>query len=121
LLSLPFSMVLLFLLGWSLAVLAGYAHVYFPDTAHLAEVALQVLMFLTPIMYLPDLLVKRGLGFLLHINPLASLLQLVRDPILYGVVPPLSVYALAVSFVALSVCCASGVLARLEHRLIFAL
>ena len=121
LLTLPFTLVLLFLLGWSLAVLASYAHVYFPDTMHLAEVGLQVLMFLTPIIYPASVLQSKGLGFLLHVNPLAVLLQLIRDPILYGVVPPLGVYILAVSFVALSVGCATLVLARLEHRLIFAL
>jgi ABC-type polysaccharide/polyol phosphate export permease len=121
LLSVAPTVALLFVLGWSLATLAGFAHAYFPDTAHLAEVALQVLMFLTPIVYTPQILADAGLGFLLRVNPLAVFLQLIRDPILDNVVPPLQLYGLAAGFVALFAGCAVWVLARLEHRLVFAL
>jgi ABC-type polysaccharide/polyol phosphate export permease len=115
------TLVMMFLFGWSLAVLVGFAHVYFPDTQHLAEVGLQVLMFLTPIMYPPSLLEKAGLGFMLHYSPLAVFLQLVREPILHGVIPPLALYAQAAAFVTVSLGLATWVVARLEHRLIFAM
>jgi ABC-type polysaccharide/polyol phosphate export permease len=121
LLSLPATLVLLFLLGWSLAVLASFAHVYFPDTQHLMEVALQVLLYLHPILYPPSLLANTHLGVIMNFSPLTILVQLIRDPIVSGVVPPLHLYVLAVSFVALFLACASWVLARLEHRLIFAM
>ena len=73
---------MLFLFGWSAAVLAGLAHAYFPDTQHLAELALQALFFLTPIMYPPNLLEEHGLSGLAQFNPLAHLLVLVRQPLL---------------------------------------
>ena len=47
---------MLFLLAWSLAVLAGFANVYFQDTQHLCEVGFQILFYLTPIMYPEELL-----------------------------------------------------------------
>src|SRR5262245_41879735 len=37
LLSLVPTLTLLFLFGWSLGLLMGFCHVYFPDTQHLAE------------------------------------------------------------------------------------
>jgi ABC-type polysaccharide/polyol phosphate export permease len=115
------TLLLMFLFAWALAVLVGFSHVYFPDTQHLAEVGLPILMFLTPIMYPPSLLENRGLGFLLHWNPVAVFLQIVREPILNGVIPPVEVYVKATGFVGLFVCLAAVVVARLEHRLIFAL
>src|SRR5262249_58423059 len=48
LLSLMPTLTLLFLFGWSLGLLMGFCHVYFPDTQHLAEAVLQALIFLTP-------------------------------------------------------------------------
>src|SRR5262249_2184645 len=52
------SMVILFVVTWSLAVLAGFANVYFQDTQHLCEVGFQILFYLTPIIY-PESLLKQ--------------------------------------------------------------
>jgi ABC-type polysaccharide/polyol phosphate export permease len=46
---------------------------------------MQVIFFITPVMYLPEQLAQRG-GALLKWNPFATLLEVVRDPIL-GTVP----------------------------------
>src|SRR5262249_43069302 len=50
-LSLFPSVLLLFLLGWALAVLTGSFNVMFQDTQHLAEVGFQILFYATPIIY----------------------------------------------------------------------
>jgi lipopolysaccharide transport system permease protein len=121
LLALVPTLLLLFLFGWSVAILVGLAHVYFADTQHLAEVGLQVLLYLTPVLYPPALLAQTRLAFLLHASPLALFLELLRLPILDGAWPPLSLYAEACAVVALFAGLASWTLARLEHRLVFAL
>jgi ABC-type polysaccharide/polyol phosphate export permease len=121
LLSLLPTLALLFVLGWSLAVLAGFAHAYFPDTQHLAEVGLQVLLFLTPVMYPASMLERNGLGFLLHYNPLAVLLEMLRGALLYAQVPPATTYAAAALLISVPAACAAWVIARLEHRVIFVL
>ena len=36
------TFLLMFILGWSLAVLSGFVTAYFPDMQHLAEVGLQL-------------------------------------------------------------------------------
>jgi lipopolysaccharide transport system permease protein len=121
LLSLVPTLALLFVLCWSLAVLAGFSHAYFPDTQHLAEVGLQVLMFLTPIMYPPSMLEKAGMGWLLTWNPLATLVEMLRAPILRGEVPDLASYAVAAAVVAVPALLAAWVVARYEDEVIFAL
>lgn len=119
--SLVPTLLLLFLFGWAVCVLAGFAHVWFPDTQHLAEVGLQVLFFITPIMYPPRLLEQNGLAQVTRFNPVARLVTLVRLPLIDGQVPTLYQFALATALVAVVVALAVLVLARCERRLVFAM
>jgi lipopolysaccharide transport system permease protein len=121
LLALLPTLVLLFFFGWAVALLASFAHVYFPDTQHLCEVGLPVLMVLTPIMYPPSLLEANHLGFALHYNPLALMLQMIRDPILNGQAPSLMTFSVALACISLMVAAAGWVVARFERGLIFAM
>lgn len=121
LLTLLPSLLLLGIFAWSVATLCAYAHIFFPDTQHLMEVGLQVLFYLTPIVYPPSLLEQNGMWWLLEVNPVAHLLQLIRDPILRGQVPELLTYAKVLLFV-LPLSLAAGVtVARLERRLIYSM
>jgi lipopolysaccharide transport system permease protein len=89
------AMTLLLVLGWSLAVCLGVVNVLFQDTQHLVEVGLQMLFYLTPIMYPAEMIRKRNLGWFIDCNPLAALLELIRMPILYGQFPSLMALAVA--------------------------
>lgn len=113
------TLLLLFLLGWSLAVCMGVVNVMFQDTQHLVEVLLQILFYITPIIYSEDLLRERGLAWMVHLNPVAAFLGLVRQPILDGRVPSPGLFALAALSTAASVALASLTLWRVERRMIF--
>jgi ABC-type polysaccharide/polyol phosphate export permease len=117
------TLVLLFVFGWSLAVLCGSANVYFQDTQHLAEVGFQILFYLTPIIWRPaDLLGSPGgqrLAALLQWNPVVPFLTLLREPLLHRAPPsPLEyLHALAITLAAAGL--AAGLLGRLQKQLIF--
>jgi len=115
------TLMLLFALCWSLAILAGFTTAYFPDTQHLAEVGLQILMYGTPIIYPPDVLRNRGLGWIVDYNPLASIVQLLRDPILLGQIPSATTYGVACATVFFVASAATMVLVRLQQKIIFQL
>jgi lipopolysaccharide transport system permease protein len=119
LLSLLPTILLLFVFAWSAAVLAGVANVYFQDTQHLTEVAFQMLFYATPIIYYPEQLQQHNLGWLLQLNPMVSLLEIVRRPILEGEVPTLGTFLVAIATVVITFVAASWTLARLHRRLIF--
>lgn len=121
LLSLIPILFLLFVLSWSLAILAGFSHTYFPDTQHLAEVSLQVLMFMTPIMYPARLLQENGLKWLIDFNPLALLVEMLRDAAIHGQAPSLTTFAIASGLIALPAVASIYVVRRLEDRVVFAL
>jgi ABC-type polysaccharide/polyol phosphate export permease len=110
---------LLFIFAWSAAVLAGVANVHFQDTQHLTDVAFQMLFYATPILYEAKDLSSKHLGWLVDLNPLASLLELVRQPILEGQVPSLGTYAVAIVTVLVTFLAAAWTLSRLQRRLIF--
>lgn len=115
------TLVMLMLLGWSLAVLAGFATAYFPDTQHLSEVGLQILFYGTPIIYPAEMLKSKGLGWIVDWNPLAAFVQLLRGPLLTGKFPSWELYGIALSCVAVVLALATVTLVRLQKRIIFQL
>src|SRR5262249_32646625 len=53
------TLVLIFLLGWTVALCCGLLNVIFQDTQHLIEVFFQILFYLTPVMYPSKMLAER--------------------------------------------------------------
>jgi lipopolysaccharide transport system permease protein len=121
LLSLVPTVLMLHLLGWSLATLLGLITVRFRDTHHISELAFQALFYLTPVIYEPDLLSQRGLGWLLGCNPVVPFLTLMRQPVLDHTVPPWQLYATAGAIVLAVSGLATLLLWHEERELIFRL
>lgn len=119
LVSLVPTLLLLFIFGWSLALLAGFANVYFQDTQHLSDIAFQILFYATPVIYPASRLRENHLAWLVEYNPLVSFLELLRVPILESRMPPASAFAVASVLTLLTVTTAGVTLARLQRRLIF--
>ncbi len=120
LLSLVPTFLLLFIVGWSLAVCMGLANVMFQDSQHLIQIVMQVAFYVTPIMYPPEMLMGRRLvSWLVRLNPLAAFLELIRAPLLEGKLP--STWAVGTSSLAAVVAVALAMLTlkRFEKRLIF--
>jgi ABC-type polysaccharide/polyol phosphate export permease len=115
------ALAMLVILGWSLAMLAGFVTAYFPDMQHLTEVGLQVLFYGTPIIYPPEMLRDRGLGWIVDCNPLAAFVDLFREPLLNGVVPPFSQFIVAAVSTASIAGAAAFTVARLQKKIIFQL
>lgn len=119
LLALIPGVMLILILGWSLAVLASFANVHFQDTQHLAEVGLQMVFYATPIILPYKALTDNHLGWLLQINPFVTLLQLIREPILEGRAPSPETYGAAAGIVLVVAGAAAYVVVKLQRRLIF--
>ncbi len=94
------ALVLLVAAGWAAATLFAFAQCYFQDTRHLLDIGCQMLFFLTPIIYPPEVLVNRGAGWLARFNPVNLFLELIRTPLATGEVPDLKLYAYAAAFTA---------------------
>lgn len=119
LLSLIPTLALMLVIGWSLAVCMGVANVMFQDSQHLIDVLMQILFYVTPIMYPPAILEGRKLGVFLKLNPLAVLLELIRKPLLEGQIPSWDAMALGGLVGLAAFGAAAFALVRFEKRMIF--
>jgi ABC-type polysaccharide/polyol phosphate export permease len=114
------AVVLLFCMGWALATLMGIATVLYDDVQHLGQLGFQALFYLTPILYPPETLSNQpALATIIALNPLVPLLNILRDPIVFGQVSSSETYAFALATVFLTVGMACLALRRMQGRLIF--
>lgn len=113
------TFLLLIVLGWSLAVMSGFAHVMFADMKHLLEIGLQIMFYATPIFIPATEMKSRGLAWLVDWNPAAYWLEMIRQPLLNGAYPSLAAWSVALGTTALAFALAVLTLVRLQRRLIF--
>ena len=84
-LPVPIIMVAMFTLGVGL-LLSSFA-VYFPDVAEMYQIVLLAWMYLTPIIYPPEILPELAAKIIPYVNPMYWLVELFRAPIYLGVIP----------------------------------
>ena len=114
------SLVLLFVFGWSLSTVCGLSQTHFPDTCYILELLLQFMFYLTPIIYRPTMFLEQThLSWVVYCNPLWSLMELIRQPVLHGMAPPLFNVAVSLAFVGGMVGLALWCLRKLERKLVF--
>jgi ABC-type polysaccharide/polyol phosphate export permease len=96
------GILLIALNGYWILLLFGTISARFRDLPLIVSTALQVIFFISPVMFrleqTPD-----HLRTLLRFSPFAALLAVVRDPLL-GLVPPAQDYALAIGMILLGWC-----------------
>jgi lipopolysaccharide transport system permease protein len=103
-------------------LLLASATVFFRDVRHLTEVLLQVLFYLSPVVYGLDQIAQRDAWWYrlfkaeLTVNPFTALLPLVRDPVYYARLPTLSTILTAGAWSAGALLVGFTVFHRLEPR-----
>jgi ABC-2 type transport system permease protein len=104
LLFLPVAILLAALFTLGAGLLLSPLSVFFHDVVEIVGVGLTLLMYMTPVFY-PMAIVPENLRFLVRYNPVRSVLEVFRDPIFYGKIPPLSHLSvvLAIALVSLVV------------------
>jgi ABC-type polysaccharide/polyol phosphate export permease len=101
LLFIPAGVFILALFTSGVTLMFSTFTVFFRDVRHLTEVLLQMLLYLSPVLYDLQLLGEhsewwfRVFRLFLQLNPLTYLLPLIRDPVYYGRLPSLPVVGIA--------------------------
>jgi ABC-type polysaccharide/polyol phosphate export permease len=122
LLFLPASILILTVFTSGVTLLLATFTVFFRDVRHLAEVALQMLMYLSPVFYDLQMLGQhdtwwfRAFRLLLRTNPLSYLLDLVRSPVYYGRLPSLQTTAIASAAAVSALAIGYAIFQRLSPR-----
>jgi lipopolysaccharide transport system permease protein len=93
LVSLPISLVCLVILGWPIATLTAFTNLKYRDFAQIAALGMQLLWYMSPVFFKPEMFRSAHLEFIFDYNPVTHILNLVRAPMLYGKFPTLVDYA----------------------------
>lgn len=120
---------LMVLPGLALLMLAALAHITisaylgtrFRDWPHALGGLLQVLFFVTPIMFPVELMQARHLDFVYQYNPLFYLIDIARQPILRATFAPLTYYCAAMAYVVIAWLVAWTIARKFDNRLVFLL
>jgi len=108
----------------SLLLVTIFAHLNtrFRDVAHMASVGMQVLFYVTPVIFPADLLRRRpGAALVIELNPMYHLLEVVRRPLLMAEPALWRSYAVTVGFIFVLALVAASVIGFYQRRIVFAL
>lgn len=96
--SLPgFALLLLYFYGASGAM--SYLGLRYRDVQHAITGIISLLFIITPVMYPPEILLKKGITIIIYGNPFASLIEIIRCPLLNNEFADWLHYATASCFV----------------------
>jgi ABC-type polysaccharide/polyol phosphate export permease len=115
------GLVLLLLAALGHIAISAYLGARFRDFPHATSVALQMLFFVTPIMFPIKLLSEKGLGFIYEFNPLYYLIDIVRYPILEGHFALAENYLFAGVYILTCWLLALWLAVKLDSRVVFLL
>jgi ABC-type polysaccharide/polyol phosphate export permease len=112
-LLLPLPLIALQALGFALGLLCGTLNVFFRDIGQLMTVALQVVLWTAPIVYVTPEHLPRVLALVFQWHPIMPALNAVRDLFLYGRAPSAGTWVGMVAWPALAL----GVAGMVFHKL----
>ena len=115
---------LLMLMVTSLLLITIFAHLNarFRDVAHMAAVGMQVLFYVTPVIFPAALLRhRRDLSLVIELNPMYHLLEVVRQPLLHAAAAGWHTYAAVAGVIVFLACAAAAVIAAFQRRIVFSL
>ena len=92
-LALPFVLIPLVCVTIGISLLLSASNVFFDDTLHLAEVGLQALYFLSPVLYYRELLPEKLISFLV-LNPIFCQIEFIRGLFYDGTLPDAGVFTI---------------------------
>jgi len=82
----PVSLLLVGIFTFGVSLMLTAISIFFADVREMVQAGLPALMYLTPIIY-PITIVPERFRWLIKLNPIVYLVEIVRDPIYYGTVP----------------------------------
>jgi ABC-type polysaccharide/polyol phosphate export permease len=115
---LPVSILLAALFTLGAGLLLAPLAVFFSDVVELVGVLLSLIMYLTPIFY-PKEIVPEHMRWIVRFNPARSILEVFRDPIYQGEIPPLSHLSVCIGIAALALILGSLAFRRSSDRIPF--
>jgi ABC-type polysaccharide/polyol phosphate export permease len=113
----PIGLVIVTVNGFWIGLLVGTLCARFRDLPQMVASLMQIAFFVTPVMWKPQQL-PREVSWVVDLNPFASLLSLIRDPLL-GRMPGISAYVMGVGMMLAGFGIAIPFFARFRARIVY--
>jgi lipopolysaccharide transport system permease protein len=113
----------LMLVAISLMMICILAHLHarFRDVAPMASVAMQMAMYVTPIMFPAEMLRHRSMAWVVDFNPLYHMVEIVRRPLVAAQPAAMENYLAAALVLVALTAIAGGIIAYYRRRIVFVL
>lgn len=86
--TLPLNLILFFILSWCLTTIAGFINCKYRDYAQIMALVMQAIWYMSPVMFQKSIFDGNiYLKILYNCNPITHVLNLIREPMLYGNLP----------------------------------
>lgn len=119
-LSLPFTVFIFALFSWCGTTISAYIGVQFRDFPMAITLVLQVIWYLSPVFFEEKMFEANPFIFTwFRVNPITHMLNLIREPFLYGNFPDVIDYIYCICFVAIIAVIAFCVNKKKEKNAIF--
>src|SRR5262249_20354815 len=113
----PIGLAIVTVNGFWIGLLVGTLCARFRDLPPIVSSLMQIAFFVTPVMWTSDQL-PHEVSWVVTVNPLASLLHVIRDPLL-GVVPGASAYVVGIGLLVAGFVVTLPFFARFRARIVY--
>jgi lipopolysaccharide transport system permease protein len=117
--TIPVSILLIFLLSWSITTFSGIINTKFRDYQQMIGLIVQALWFISPVYFETKIYLNADIGFLIYYNPIARILNMVRAPFLYGTLPTVVDYIYVIGTIFVFTAIDLFLIKKNEKELIF--
>ncbi|HZR22173.1 MAG TPA: ABC transporter permease [Vicinamibacterales bacterium] len=118
--AIPGAAILMIVSLLTICILA-HLHARFRDIAPMASVAMQMALYVTPVMFPGELLRRRGLMWAVDFNPFFHLVEVVRRPLVAAQPAAFLSYVASAVVIAVLLAGAIGIIAYYRRRIVFVL
>lgn len=120
LITLPLTTLLYFCLSWAITTIAGFTNAKYRDYPQVIALVIQALWYVSPVFFKKEMFTSNSsLETLFNLNPVAHILDLVRNPFLYGTMPTLSNYLFTIGTIIVLTLVATAVNKKNQNKVIF--
>lgn len=101
-LLIPLILILLILFGFGISIFLSTLNVFFRDTSQIVGVLMMIWMWITPIVYVKEILPEQLLKFI-NVNPAYAYINALQQIVVFGTIPPALDFLKMISFTIISI------------------
>lgn len=109
------GLLMMAMVAFLLTAIFAHLNARFRDVAHLASAGMQVLFYVTPVIWPAEILRQKGLSIVVDANPLYHLLEIVRRPLILAQPATAFSYFAVIAMIAVLIL-AAAIVARQYYR-----